>query len=395
MTRFFAASVTALAACALVILGAQIYYHRLSATPYDLLVLGQHNLLAATNSSLRIRLMDHAAKTALGGVPVVVELRGNGRSAELAHFNTDANGVGQPRFRLPDWPDGDYGLFVTAQTPGTAETISRTVRLTRSWKLMLTSDKPVYQPGQTIHVRALALRQPDLRPVAEQETIFTLADPKGNILFKHAGRTSRYGIASTDCQLAREIAEGAYTLACKVGDSESRLRLDVRKYVLPKFKIDVRTDRTFYQPGDKVHLTVQADYFFGKPVAEAAVTLEVRGASQAPQSFSLKTDAQGDASMDYAIPGDPANAADMRLSFTATVTDSAGQKQSGGVERPVTRQPVHIEVLPENGKLVQGVPNVVYLLATRTTEHRRVCGCTSADSTRSWTPMRTVWPPAR
>src|SRR5215472_17474549 len=49
----------------------------------------------------------------------------------------------------------------------------------------------------------------------------------------------------------------------------------------------------------------------------------------------------------------------------ATVTDSAGQKQARGVERVVTRQPVRIEVLPENGKLVQGVPNIVYLLATR------------------------------
>ncbi|MGH7174459.1 MAG: MG2 domain-containing protein, partial [Gemmataceae bacterium] len=258
-----------------------------------------------------------------------------------------------------------YGLVVTAQTPGSPETISRSVRLTRSWKLMLTSDKPVYQPGQTIHVRALALRQPDLRPVSKQETIFTLADPKGNILFKHAGRTSRYGIAATDCQLAKEIAEGAYTLACKVGDSESRQRLDVRKYVLPKFKVEVQTDRTFYQPGDGVHVTVQADYFFGKPVADAAVELEFSGVSQMPQSFSLRTDAQGAVSMNYAIAGDLANANDKRLSFTATVTDNAGQKQSSGVERIVTRQPVRVEVLPENGKLVQGVPNIVYLLATR------------------------------
>jgi hypothetical protein len=364
LRRFFLGSLTALAACALVLSGAQIHYNNLTATPYDLMVLGQHQLLAGANGSLRIRLLDHARNLALAGIPIVIELKGNGRSAELARFDTDALGVGQPRFRLPDWPDGDYGLVVTAQTPGSPETISRSVRLMRSWKLMLTSDKPVYQPGQTIHVRALALRQPDLRPVAEQETSFTLADPKGNVLFKNSGRTSHYGIAATDCQLAKEIAEGAYTLACKIGDSESRLRLEVRKYVLPKFKVDVQVDRSFYQPGDKAHITVRADYFFGKPVADATVELEIRETSQVLQTFSLHTDAAGAVGVAYTIPNDLGKRSDKQLSFTANVTDSAGQKQSVGVDRLVTRQPVRIEVLPENGVLVQDVSNIVYLLAT-------------------------------
>ncbi|HWG45840.1 MAG TPA: MG2 domain-containing protein [Gemmataceae bacterium] len=365
-TRFFVGSLAALAASALLLIGAQIYYHRLQATPYDLVVLGQRNLLAATNSSLRIRLMDRARNTTLAGVPVVVELRGNGRSAELARFDTDAQGVGQPRFRLPDWPDGEYGLVVTAQTPGNAEILARSIRLTRSWKLMLTSDKPVYQPGQTIRIRTLALRQPDLRPVAEQKAVFTLTDPKGNILFKHAGPTSAYGIVSTDCPLAKEIAEGAYTLACKIGDTESRLRVEVQKYVLPKFQVDVRPNRAFYQPKDTARITVQADYFFGKPVADAPVEMEVRqDRAQVLQRFSVRTDAKGSQTIDYTIPDELAKVGDTRLSFVASVTDNAGQKQTRGVERAVTRQPVRIEVLPENGKLVQGVPNIVYLLATR------------------------------
>ncbi|HEY7155080.1 MAG TPA: MG2 domain-containing protein, partial [Gemmataceae bacterium] len=367
LTRFFLGSVAALAACALCILGAQLYYSRLTPTPYDLVVLGQRNLLAAANSSLRVRLMDRVANNALAGVPVVVELNGNGRSMELARFDTDARGVGQPRFQLPDWPDGEYGLVVTAQTPGAAETITRSVRLMRSWKLMLTSDKPVYQPGQTIHVRTLALRQPDLRPVAEQPTIFTLADPKGNILFKHAGRTSRYGIAATDCELAKEVQEGPYTLACKVGDTESRLQIDVRKYVLPKFKVDVQPDRAFYQPKDTAHITVQADYFFGKPVADATVEIEVRKGQppQVIQKLSARTDDKGTASIEYTIPDEMTIVGDIRLSFVAIVTDSAGQKQTRTVERIVTRRPVRIEALPENGALVPRVPNIVYLLATR------------------------------
>ena len=68
-------------------------------------------------------------------------------------------------FRIfPDWEDGDYELELVAHTGGQAERLLRSVRLNRSWKLMLSTDKPVYQPGQTIHARSLALRRPDLNP---------------------------------------------------------------------------------------------------------------------------------------------------------------------------------------------------------------------------------------
>ncbi len=285
--RFFVGSFAVLAASALLLIGAQMYYNRLTASPYDLVVLGQRNLLAATNSSLRIRLMNRAGDSPLAGVPVVVELCGNGQSAELARFDTDAQGGGQPRFALPDWPNGEYELIVTAQTPGVAETIARSVRLTRSWKLMLTSDKPVYQPGQTIHVRTLALRQPDLRPVAQQQTVFTLADPKGNILFTHTGQTSSYGIASTDCLLAKEVSEGAV-----------HARLHDRRHREPPARRGAKVRAAevsggcasrlvpFISPTTRLSITVQADYFFGKPVADAPVEIEVRQGH--PQSQLLQ-----------------------------------------------------------------------------------------------------------
>src|SRR5207302_187736 len=52
---------------------------------------------------------------------------------------------------------------------------------------------------------------------------------------------------------------------------------------------------------------------------------------------------------------------DARLSFTITLYDTAGQKQSKTVSRVVTNQPLRIEVIPENGALVAGVANTVYL----------------------------------
>ena len=49
------------------------------------------------------------------------------------------------------------------------EVIARKVHLARSWRLMLTSDRPVYQPGQTIHVRSLALHRGNLKPIGGKQ----------------------------------------------------------------------------------------------------------------------------------------------------------------------------------------------------------------------------------
>jgi uncharacterized protein YfaS (alpha-2-macroglobulin family) len=362
---FISSSAAALAAGVLLLLGLQIHYQNLKASPYDLIVLGQRDLLAATAASLRIRLLDRDTGRPLVNVPVTVRLKSAGQEVELARFRSDAHGSGQPQLQLPDWADGSYELHVTADTPGGPEQVVQSVHLRRSWKLLLTSDKPVYQPGQTIHLRALGLRKPDLHPIAGQPTVFTLTDPKGNVLFKEKTTTSRFGIAATDCLLDREILEGMYTIGCKVSDTESRLTVEVKKYVLPKFKTEITFDKAFYQPGQEVRCTVKADYFFGKPVAGGEVRLEVHTAgvnSTALDKQSARTDEKGKAVLLYKVPQTLTD--DIRLSFQVSLTDSAGQKQEQSAERLVTRQPVRIEVLPEAGQLVRDVPNKIYVFVT-------------------------------
>lgn len=355
-----AAAVCGLAATVLVLFGFQSYYETLRPTPYDLIVLGQHRLLAAAPASLRVRLLDHTTGAALAGMPVTVELLGGSDgNLELARFDTDAAGSGQPRFRLPEWAEGDYRLRVTATTPGTTEVVEESVRLARSWKVMLSSDKPVYQPGQEIHLRALALRRPDLRPVTGEAATFTVTDPKDNVIFKRNGPTSRFGIASADCALANEILEGQYIVACTVGDTASRLAVEVKQYVLPKFKLDVRPDKPFYQPGETAQLTVQADYFFGKPVAGAAVEATMQATASVKQT--ARTDATGNAVLTFALPTTVEG--DANVTFHVEATDTAGQAQIRDVSRVATKQPLRIEVIPEGGELVRGLRNTIYLMA--------------------------------
>jgi hypothetical protein len=365
--------VAVLAASVLLLVGANVYYATLKPSPYEIKLLGQTSLLAGTGGSIRIQLVNHVNGAPLANVPVVLELRApdTGNAITLAEFHTDAQGTGQPRFQIPNWADGDYHLVVRAKPASDEEVLEQTVHLKRSWRLMLSSDKPVYQPGQTIHVRSLALRQPDLRPVAGQEAVITITDPKGNMIFKHRDPGSRFGIASADCDLADEILEGSYTIACKIGDTESKQTVEVRKYVLPKFKIDVQLDQPFYEPGQKVKGTIQADYFFGKPVVDGDATIEVKTTDVKPETVKqiiAKTDGTGTATFDFLVPdklvGKEQHSGDARIAIEVTLKDTAEQKQSKTVSRVVTNQPLRIEVIPENGFLVRGVSNRVYLFVS-------------------------------
>jgi hypothetical protein len=354
------------AAAAAILLAFSLHYDNLAPSPTDLKVLGQTELLADAAASLRVCLIDHQTGQALAGVPVRLALRhkGTGETVELARFTTDGAGTGQPRFRVPDWADADCELQVTADA-ATHESVAQSVMVRRERQVMLSSDKPVYQPGQTIHVRSLALRRPDLRPVAAEDATFTVTDPKGNIVFKHVAKTSAYGIASADCELDTEILEGQYVVACTVGDTPSRLAVEVQKYVLPRFKVGLTLDRPYYAPEQKVTATVEAGYFFGKPVAGAVQLVATAPGEKRPlYEAGAKTNDDGRAVFTFDLPLNLRDRGDFSLALTATVTDTAGQKQVKTAAALVTTSPLKIEVFPEGGTILNGIRTTVYVFTS-------------------------------
>src|SRR5439155_24046770 len=97
-------------------------------------------------------------------------------------------------------------------------------------------------------------------------------------------------------------------------------------------------------------------------------------------NLMARTDATGKATFDLMVPdkliGTEKDSGDARLSFLVTLQDSAGQKQTKTVSRVVTNQPMRIEVIPEAGQIVQGVPNTVY-------RHVSYAGGRPAEATHS------------
>src|SRR5262249_53390134 len=107
-------------------------------------------------------------------------------------------GTIEAQFRFPDGLVGGYPLHYAVDTLiGSAE-FTQQVRLENKVSILLTSEKPIYQPGQIIHARALALDRSDHEASASRDLIFEMEDPRGNKVFKKTARTDKFGIASAE-----------------------------------------------------------------------------------------------------------------------------------------------------------------------------------------------------
>ena len=221
----------------------------------------------------------HSVKSLTQTIPLIgdVEVRlksPNGKEQSLYKGKTNKDGVADAQFRMPAVPPGQYTLVVATKSDLAEEKLEQPIKVKTEPKIQLVTDKPLYQPGQEMHIRALVLRPFDLTPQAQSDLVFEVEDAKGNKVFKKAMKTSAYGIASVDFQLADEVNMGDYQIRAILGKEQAQKTVAVKKYVLPKFKTEVKADKKFYMPGETVQLEVQSDYFFGKPVAKGKIKVE-------------------------------------------------------------------------------------------------------------------------
>ncbi|HXG08528.1 MAG TPA: MG2 domain-containing protein [Gemmataceae bacterium] len=329
---------------------------------------------AGSTASLRCGV--HGVKSLTESVPlpgaeVAIQLRAaDGKVFPLYEGKAGPDGVVQAQFKVPAVPPGQYTLAVATRSTLGEEKLERTVRVKSEPKILLTTDKPLYQPGQLIQIRALALSPFDLTPANGNELTFEVEDPKGNKVFKRSRTTSEYGIASVEFQLADEVNLGDYQVRAILGDVTAQKTVTVKKYVLPKFKAEVTADKRFYLPKETIHAELQADYFFGKPVAGArfkvtASTFDVQ--FREFQTYEGKTDERGHAQFEIKLPdyfvGQPLQKGDALVRLEIKITDTADHTETISKTYPVSEQPIRVSVIPERGLLVPAMENRVFVAA--------------------------------
>ena len=347
-------------------------------------IFGQQTYLSGSHAAVRVIVTDSENAAISGRSALRIDLQVSGqRRTTLFTGQLNHRSTAEAQFQFPAGLAGDCELhYVVDTTLGSTE-FTQAIRLEEKVGILLTTEKPIYQPGQTIHIRALALDRTGHDAVGNRDLVFELEDSRGNKVFKKATRTDEFGVASAEFQLASEVNLGAYHLRGLLGEPGSdaantaEIALNVQKYVLPKFKVELnftsKNDKKKhgYRPGDRVTGTVQTNYFFGKPLDSAEISLKAIGMDVSTfeaASVEGKTDHEGKYPFEMRIPsylaGRPLNQGAARLLIEVTVKDSAGHSETKGEPITVSESPFLIMAVPEGGMLIPNLENQVYLMAS-------------------------------
>jgi uncharacterized protein YfaS (alpha-2-macroglobulin family) len=345
-------------------------------------VLGQKNYLAGSRSAIRVVVSDANTGAVQPGTLRIDLLIPYEQPQPIFKGTLNRRGTAEAGFRFPAELTGSYELRFTVDTPiGSAE-YTQPVQLEDKASILLTTEKPIYQPSQTIHVRALALDRAAGQAAANRKLTFEVEDSRGNKVFRKSTETDKFGIASAEFALADEVNLGTYHLRALMGTNDApsntaEIAIQVERYVLPKFKVAIdfteknNKPKRDYRPGDHVTGAVRANYFFGKPVGDAEITVKASSMDVTvfeAASATGKTDRDGVYHFDLKLPtyfaGRPLSQGSARALIEATVKDSAAHAETRGEPITVSQSPLLITAVPEGGTLVPNVENDVFILAS-------------------------------
>jgi len=343
------------------LVSASAYYTNLpdNLSQHETIVLGQNTYAPGSQAALRVLVRDSKDGSPLEGAQVSISMHPKAGGPAVALFKgiTDPLGTTDVTFKVPVTAAPDQTLVIETTSKLGQDTVERQVTVERDSRVLLTTDKPIYQPGQVIHLRALALNTFDLSPASKQVLEITITDGKGNKVFRQTLTTSGYGVASTDFQLASEVNSGAYKITAKLGNTNSETTVTVEAYTLPKFQISLKTDKTFYLPGKHVSGVLNAGYFFGKPVAGGKVVIE--GFTFDVDRTNVvhlegQTDADGNFNIEFDLPtfiaGTELDKGTARFYVQATVTDLAQSSEASNLSIPVAGSALVVDAIPEGGQ---------------------------------------------
>lgn len=303
--------------------------------------------------------------------PVEVYLTGATGERQLVYEGTTGpDGLANVTFPVPETVESPEQVLeiVTTASPDLGERHTfQDVYVGRAYNILISSDKPVYQPGQVIHMRGLALDSLDLHSADGMTMTLTVADPEGNKLLQKDLTTSAFGIASADFPLDSQAPSGDYLITAAMGPASSTRSVEVKPYNLPRFEVNFLPDKTFYLPGETATGTVEAHYYFGKPVAGGQVTImgtvDDGSSERSVVHLTGETDAEGRFQYTFDVPDYFVGRLDnlkAEVDLEITVTDTADHSESIDDSVTVAEKRLLINAVPESGRLRSGIDDLVY-----------------------------------
>jgi hypothetical protein len=249
----------------------------------------------------------------------------------------------------------------------------------------LTTDKPMFRPGETVHFRSLTLDRFTLKPADEDfHLVYSVKFPNGKEVPIGEGRSQVQdednkpilgpdkkpikGVGAGDFPVNADDPGGEYTLT--VRETAGRVPEQQRKFIVQEYELsqlnkELDFTRKTFGPGEEVAAKARATRGDKTPVAKqkVEVTLNVDGRTygldgkETDKPVAFTTDENGVVLARAKLP-----AVIERGEASLSVKFIDGKNATEAITRPVpiVLKKLNIEFFPEGGWLVAGVPNRVY-----------------------------------
>ncbi len=254
------------------------------------------------------------------------------------------------------------------------------------------TDKPVYRPGHTVNIKAvLRWRAGDsLTPFDRKQVEVSIADPNDKVVLRQQVAVDEFGSVLASHVLGRGVSLGRYSISIASGDDQASGGFEVQEYRKPEFEVIVKPAARFAVQGGKVAVTITGRYYFGQPVANAAVKYIVHkqpyyspfrwaddedGEGREPWWFGGEQAQEGTALLDgqgvaeILVPLEAAEAADNEsvrdysARIEARVTDASSREVSGSAIVHATVGRFMLVARPESYAFRAGGPAAISVRA--------------------------------
>jgi hypothetical protein len=324
------------------------------------------------------------------GTTTLTLVDGKGQSQPIKARWSWSGNARKATLTIPDVPDGDYKLHAAYSTALGKGELDLPLPLYAPARIHVITDRPLYEPGNTVRFRAVVLRARDLVPLDGRPGTWVVTDPDGEVLLEERAPAGEFGVVAGSFPLDRAAAIGGWRVAWVSGGARDEVPITVQPFTLPRFRVDVKTAKPFYQAGDRPVIEGAVVYSSGAPVAGAKLDVEwsVLGDWPAPAEWNTVLPAHAasgkDGAFKLAMPAIPAD-----LQGKATVVarisavDPGGDRVEAAAQVLLAQDAIAVEAVTELGNgLVQGFNNRMYLRVT-TADGRVVTG-TSIKVKRAW-----------
>ncbi len=187
------------------------------------------------------------------------------------------------------------------------------------------TDRPIYKPGQTINYKSIVRYDWDVEfhmPDAGEMVEIRLRDARGNLLQSQQVILNRYGSVNGSFDLPEGTMLGDYSIEVDYHGEVHKQRVKVQEYRKPDYSVSVTTNEEVYIVGDEVTVTIDAQYLFGEPVADAEVRINLYELAETKNLFWYLFDDEGS-------NGDNIDVDGLTWFETAFITQTATTDQFG------------------------------------------------------------------